>query len=305
MMPEGQKTETTPSGTSTPEATGDGVKLADPNALVTVKVDGVEKRFPVGELVDEYSKGSMRQSDYTKKTQALAAEREEWQKKVAEAEKIASQRAGIDSVKEHLAELFAPKKSSPLEDVQAFETAWNEDAVAVIKDALKTGVVGRGKADKEMRLALEELKGRLEQSEAKRDEAIKLLNDREMEREARALEEKIRAAVPEYETDQWVNVMTRVLIVDKKPNDILGGKIGEEMSPIEVARAVAKYADSIVESRIEQKRKAEADRAKSATLGNRSSSVELPDAPAEIEAIKDPHKRLVAKLKFLEGQGKP
>lgn len=47
----------------------------DPNTMVTVKVDGVEQQIPLQEALNGY----MRQADYTRKSQALAQQRQQYQ----------------------------------------------------------------------------------------------------------------------------------------------------------------------------------------------------------------------------------
>lgn len=121
---EGVASEGTPGFESTPDvATGDSASTDSPS--YTVKIDGQE--VPV--TLDELLKGYQRQSDYTRKTQALAAERQQMQDLMQLAQALNTDPAGTIQVLQEAYGLTAAQAQQVMDDaadVDPEEQRWSK-----------------------------------------------------------------------------------------------------------------------------------------------------------------------------------
>ena len=112
-MPEEEIEATEPVTADTPEVSNE-VETQEPGESHVVTVDGEEQQVSLSELQDGY----LRQSDYTRKTQALASERERFQQSDAIAKALESDPAGTINA---LSSAFGVDSQTTQEEQEAWE----------------------------------------------------------------------------------------------------------------------------------------------------------------------------------------
>jgi hypothetical protein len=222
--PKAEQTVTTPSPTA--PATQPSVT---PPAPTKVAIEGV------GEVdVDELKKGYLRQQDYTRKTQELAAERQRM-----ESDKSAT------PIEERVSNLLADKLGRKPEVEDPYVRLSQIDPEQRPFDYMKAqNEVIRQQAEeqKALRKQTEELNKRFEGVTTKEE-----LGKLSSELSWREQEKAITAVAPEFATNPFVRGQTMALLHPSGrgvPSTILGGAKAEDLSPEVVAQKVVEFFDN-------------------------------------------------------------
>lgn len=117
---EGVAAEGTPAGTTPDVATGSPSVSDSPS--YTVKIDGQE----VSVTIDELLKGYQRQSDYTRKTQALAAERQQMEELAMLANALNTDPAGTIQLLQEAYGLTKAEATQMAEEMDPEEARWQQ-----------------------------------------------------------------------------------------------------------------------------------------------------------------------------------
>jgi len=290
----GQAETTDENQTSTPgtETNGAAVKLnkeavtqylqTHPNEWGDIKVKKGEEEVSFAEGIDK----GLRQSDYTRKMQALAKERET----------LAGSRPPLTRDEVMAALNLGGKPAEPVSPFSDPDLAakWGEEQI--VNDPVN---YARALAAEQARTK-KEFDTRLKQEVETIKNDIK--NSRASDSYARDVA-SVQAVIPEFSAEKnpalWHLAHQAFLGKDAdKPNPMLENKVPATMTFAEVAQGIQKHITKMGEASFNAQQEAAKKRRAGAVTAGPGSVTEV-SYPAEIEAIKDPRARMKARGEYM------